>query len=249
MSHLKNNMSIIVFSILLLTGCNFLGETAEENTSPAVSLDSMITIPKGCFQMGSELGAFAERPVHTVCLDSFKMDVTEVTQIEYQGVMQVNPSEFNECSNCPVENVSWNNAQAYCDSVGKRLPTEAEWEYAIRGNTSSHYYWGDSLDDNYVWYSGNSDFKTRPVSTRKPNSWGLYDMSGNVYEWVSDLYFYYSSDSVYNPIGGTEAFLIHRVIRGGSWNSTESLRSTHRGFNIPTHSSNNLGFRCVLPLN
>jgi len=210
------------------------------------SKDGMVWIEGGKFRMGSNDGSSDEKPVHQVMVSGFYMDKTEVTQAEYERVMGKNPSKFKNCPDCPVETVSWNDAKAYCEKVGKRLPTEAEWEYAARAGTTTKYYWGNSMDGEYAWFHGNSGKKTHPVGQKKPNAWGLYDMSGNVWEWCSDRYDgnYYKSSPGKDPQGATSDG--SRVLRGGSWFVLDYfLRSAFRFRFLPFFRNYFRGFRCV----
>ncbi len=158
----------------------------------------------------------------------FYMDQYEVTQAEYSKVMLTNPSYF-QGTNRPAEKVTWNQAVAFCDKVGKRLPTEQEWERALRAGTTSPYYWGGNQPDRYAWHKGNADKQTHVVGQKEPNSWGLYDMAGNVWEWtLSD-----------HELSG-------KVVRGGSWrNGVGSLKSSHRIYSLPIHKFHYVGFRCA----
>ncbi|MCW5199985.1 SUMF1/EgtB/PvdO family nonheme iron enzyme, partial [Desulfobulbus sp. F1] len=154
-------------------------------------------VPGGCFDMGSPSNEEGhendEGPVHKVCVDSFWMGQYEVTQGQWKKIMDANPSEFKKGGNYPVEQVSWDDAQDFIkklnSSTGKsyRLPTEAEWEYACRANSSSRYCGGDDLDA-LAWHSKNSGGSTHPVGGKQGNGFGLYDMSGNVWEWCADQY-------------------------------------------------------------
>jgi formylglycine-generating enzyme required for sulfatase activity len=204
-------------------------------------------IPAGTFQQG-ETG-----DSHPVTLSqSFYLGTTEVTQTQWVSVMFNNPSSFNSCDNCPVENVSWEDVQAFIKKLndrgdGKyRLPTEAEWEYAARANSTAKYSFGDNetLLGNYAWYDKNSGSKTHEAATKQPNDWGLYDMHGNVWEWVQDWYGDYPTGSVTNPAGiktGTD-----KVIRGGSWgNDRTLLQSASRSGYAPSIRDQFLGFRLV----
>lgn len=170
---------------------------------------------------------------------SLAMGKTEVTQGQWRAVMGNNPSSFKNCGdNCPVENVSWNDAKDFIQKLnvktGKqyRLPSEAEWEYACRAGGQQEYCGSNNVDA-VAWYEGNSN-STRPVAGKQPNAFGLYDMSGNVWEWVEDCY------------GGDCA---NRVLRGGSWyGKTALLLASHRFWFEPTHKHFNDGFRLALPV-
>ena len=206
----------------------------------------MVFVEGGTYQMGSNSES-DEKPIHTVTVSSFYMDKTEVTQAEYRKVMGKNPSKFSGCDDCPVENVSWHDANEYAKKVGKRLPTEAEWEYAARGgNKSKGYSYSGSNDlDAVGWYDNNSSGKTHPVAQKQPNELGLYDMSGNVWEWCSDRYGDYSSSSQTDPQGSNSGE--YRVLRGGSWGSLDgSCRVANRNGSDPGSRYYDLGFRLVL---
>jgi formylglycine-generating enzyme required for sulfatase activity len=225
--------------------------TANEHFDSTAPPPGMRWIPGGTFRMGTTdgEGEFNEHPIHSVTLNGFFMDTTEVTQKENARVMGANPSYFKDCPDCPVENVTWTNAAAYCKKTGKRLPTEAEWEYAARGGSTSLYYWGDDMNGDYLWYTDNSAEKTHPVGLKKPNEYGLYDMIGNVWEWCNDWYdsTYYSKSPAQDPAGPQSAR--HRVFRGGSWLSNEtSLHSAHRDGGVPESRGNLFGFRCAKSL-
>ena len=213
---------------------------------------SMVYVEGGSFQMGSKKSK-DEKPIHTVTVSSFFMDKTEVTQAQYKKVMGKNPSHFSGCDDCPVERVSWHDATAFAQKVGKRLPTEAEWEYAARGGVktnsgSSQTSYAGSNDLNSVaWYGDNSGSKTHPVAQKQANALGLYDMSGNVWEWCSDWYSdsYYSESPQNDPQGPNSGS--RRVLRGGSWVYYDpDCRVVNRYRSYPdVRNDFNIGFRLV----
>ena len=220
-------------------------------------INNMVRVEGGTFTMGatSEQGSDAdsdEKPAHQVTLSSFNIGKYEVTQEEWQAVMGSNPSGFKGVKH-PVENVSWNDCQEFIRKLnsmtGKhfRLPTEAEWEYAARGgNKSRGYKYAGSNDHGSVaWYDGNSGSKTHDVGQKQPNELGLYDMSGNVWEWCQDWKGSYSSGSQTNPTGPSSGS--YRVIRGGSWRSSAGYcRVALRSYYTPDNRYIALGLRLVL---
>lgn len=195
----------------------------------------------------------SESPVHSVTLSTFYMGETEVTQKLWQAVMGYNPSYFSG-TNRPVEQVSWNMIvnefiPALNALTGRnfRLPTEAEWEYAARGGNQGHgyKYAGSNTIGKVAWYYENSNNQTHPVATKSPNELGLYDMSGNVFEWCSDWYGNYSSGSQTNPQGPSSGS--YRVLRGGCWSiGAVFCRVSERRIIIPDGANNYRGFRLVL---
>ena len=227
-------------------------------TVSGVSFD-MIAVEGGTFTMGAteEQGSDVyddEKPTHQVTLSSYYIGKTEVTQELWQAVMGSNPSNFSG-TNLPVERVSWNDCHTFVTKLnaltGKnfRLPTEAEWEYAARGGNKrkGYKYSGSNTIDDVAWYDSNSSSKTHPVATKAPNELGIYDMSGNVYEWCSDWYSssYYSSSSQTNPTGPTSGSL--RVGRGGSWRTdARYCRVSYRNYYLPVNSNYYLGLRLCL---
>ena len=223
------------------------GKNASFKVVVFSSPPGMVFVEGGTYQMGSNSGDDDEQPIHTVTVSSFYMDKTEVTQAEYRKVMGKNPSHFSGCDDCPVENVSWHDANAYAKKVGKRLPTEAEWEYAARGgNKSKGYTYSGSNDlDAVGWYDNNSGSKSHPVAQKQPNELGLYDMSGNVWEWCWDRYGDYSSSSQTDPQGSNSGE--YRVLRGGSWGSFDTFcRVASRNGRNPNFRYYYFGFRLVL---
>ena len=214
----------------------------------------MITVEGGSFQMGSTDGDDDEMPVHEVSLNSFAIGQTEVTQELWQAVMESNPSNFTG-NKRPVEKVSWNQCQTFISKLNQltgknfRLPTEAEWEYAARGGNKSKgfTYSGSNNIDDVAWYKSNSNNATHDVGTKAPNELGIYDMSGNVYEWCQDWYGenYYSKSVVNNPTGATSSN--SRVLRGGSWaDDSKDCRNTYRYDYAPTYDFFFIGLRLAL---
>ncbi|ACF47375.1 protein of unknown function DUF323 (plasmid) [Prosthecochloris aestuarii DSM 271] len=220
-----------------------------------------VKISAGCFNMGRdpnfEDGSDDELPRHRVCITKpFYIGKTEVTQAQWVAVMGSNPSNFKGRNN-PVETVSWNDVQTFIRRLNQkeggnkyRLPTEAEWEYAARAGSSSTYHFGDDkgMVGQYGWYLDNSSERTHPVAQKRPNQWGLYDMHGNVWEWVQDWYDenYYRNSPMNDPKGPSSGRA--RVHRGGSWYvAAGNLRSACRSRLIfsPGSRYDDLGFRLV----
>ncbi len=188
-------------------------------------------------------GIFVREDNQKVKIQSFYINRYEVTQNSFVSILSINPS-YRKGNNLPVENVSWSQASNYCREINGRLPTEAEWEYAARAGTQSNYYWQGEPVNAYAWYYKNSLNQTHPVGQKLPNNWGLYDMSGNVFEWVQDWYGNYSPYQLLNPQGPQAGN--SRVTRGGSWFSDiSSLKSSSRFKNRPAFTSYKLGFRCA----
>jgi len=232
-------------------------EDARTFTSPTLGA-AFALIPSGTFMMGSpndESGRYDSENQHQVTISRpFYMQTTEVTQGQWQKVMGSNPSQFSSCGNdCPVERVSWNDVQEFIRKLNSmegtdryRLPTEAQWEYAARAGTTTRFYSGDKDDDlsRAGWYGGNSGSKTHPVSLKTLNAWGLYDMHGNVWEWVQDREGYYPAGNLIDPEGPSSGSF--RVVRGGCWDvDTRVCRSAFRGYGGPGSRVGDLGFRLL----
>jgi formylglycine-generating enzyme required for sulfatase activity len=242
-------MKKLIVAILFFIG------TAEFAVAQKDPLNhEMIFVEGGTFQMGSSSGFSDEKPVHSVTLSAFNIGKYEVTQAQWTAVMGNNPSSFSGCENCPVENVSWNDVQQYISKLnsqtGKnyRLPTEAEWEFSARGGKSSKgFTYSGSNDLNAVaWNTDNSGSKTHAVGGKQANELGVYDMTGNVWEWCSDWSGTYNSYSETNPTGASSGQF--RVLRGGSWfgNAGYCRAALRFRFN-PASRINHYGFRLVLP--
>lgn len=188
---------------------------------------TMVAVKGGTFTMGAtseQTGADSnESPTHMVTLSDYYIGETEVTQELWQAVMGSNPSKFTGNLQRPVEMVSWNDCQTFITKLNAltgetfSLPTEAEWEYAARGgNKAQRYeYSGSNTIGDVAWYRSNSSSTTHPVKTKQANELGIYDMSGNVWEWCSDWYGSYSSSAQTDPVGPSSGS--ERVLRGGSW--------------------------------
>ena len=219
----------------------------------------MVEVRGGTFRMGatSEQGSDVwdnEKPVHSVTLSGYYIGKTEVTQALWKAVMGSNPRKFIG-DNLPVEMVSWDDCQEFIRELNAltgqnfRLPTEAEWEFACRGgnNSRGYKYSGSNNLGSVAWYDGNSGNKTHPVGTKAPNELGIYDMSGNVWEWCADWYGDYSSGAQTNPTGPYGGS--NRVYRGGSWNyDVGRCRSSNRDFYYPWIRDIILGLRLALSL-
>jgi formylglycine-generating enzyme required for sulfatase activity len=236
-------------------GPGTVGEPSEFTNSLQMKF---VRIEAGEFDMGTppaEAGHYPEETLHHVRITKpFLMGSTPVTQAQWTAVMGNNPSLFHG-DRLPVENVSWDDAVAFCGKLSQkegkhyRLPTEAEWEYACRAGTKTAFSFGDDegkLGD-YAWYFGNSGTTTHEVGTRKPNPWGLYDMHGNVWQWCSDFYGAYQGDET-DPKGPKQGSdTTSRVLRGGSWDIDPWVcRSGFRIWNAPGYRDLNFGFRLVL---
>jgi formylglycine-generating enzyme required for sulfatase activity len=223
--------------------------------SAALKID-FVRVPGGCMQMGSDRGEKHERPVHKACVSDFELGKYEVTQGQWKSVMGSNPSQFSACGdNCPVEMVSWNDAQEFIAALNARkigvfrLPTEAEWEYACRDGGKDQIYAGKADASNVArlaWLKGFSNKQTHPVGGKEANALGLHDMSGNVWEWVQDTFAtpYRTDLAELNPVlveAGKE-----RVLRGGSFDGKENyVRCAIRNRNDAGRQDRRLGLRLV----
>jgi len=247
---LQKILLLIVFISLTLSVCSSCYKkdkvTLPVSGESVLPDDNMVFIHGGTFEMGNKGGKKDEKPVHKVTLSSFYMGKYEVTNKEYCAY---DPGHKNPGDNLPVSEINWDEAVGYCkwlsNETGKnyRLPTEAEWEYACRGGTDTFYYWVNTMDGQYCCYAKNSDHKAGGVGQKLPNAPGLYDMSGNLWEWCIDWYGDYPSDPQTDPAGPSSGWF--HVVRGGSWcSSEEQCRSTYRSNSINIRI-NNIGFRLV----
>jgi formylglycine-generating enzyme required for sulfatase activity len=225
-----------------------------------------VLIPPGKYQMGYSYNdskcSNYEKPAHSVTITrGFWIGQTPVTQAAYKNVTGANPSHFKG-DQLPVERITWDEAQAYCHRVGMRLPTEAEWEYAARGGNTAALY---GPLTRIAWYKGNSGGTTHRVAQKQANDYGLYDMLGNVDEWVSDFYTFYVDNDAVNPLPPTHVPLVEgapdvpsvasfpsaeasssRVVRGASWdNDAYFVSASGRMRYDPGNRHQNVGFRCA----
>ena len=236
-------------------------KTLQQNYIDAETGMEFVLVNGGCYEMGDSfrLGQSREQPVHRVCVDDFYIGKYEVTLEQWKKIQRSVPSAiktygFKNCTDsCPVGGVSWNDTQDYINQLNSRtgktyrLPTEAEWEYAARSGGKREIYAGTSSHDklpHYAWYDYNSGGEFHAVGQKKPNGLGIYDMSGNVYEWVADRYGdnYYSNSPKKNPQGPSSGAL--RVHRGGSESGDWSMmRTTDRNCHAPDFNLDTMGFR------
>lgn len=286
-------ISITLIHILLhSSGAASTVTSNKTYVDPTTGME-LVFVPGGCFQMGDMFGEGKtdEKPVHEVCLDDFYIGKYEVTQGEYLQITGTNPSRFNKGDRYPVDRVNWFDTQAFIERLNSkssqsyRLPTEAEWEYAARGggkkvrfgtgrntigSNEANY---NALPDYKTSYSRNGIYRESPVAVGSfsPNSLGIYDMSGNLWEWCQDWYDeeYYKSSPRNNPTGPSSANLSmlknaswaysrsreqvdnwgFRVLRGGSWAYYPwSVRAANRNYMMLNYRGYNRGFRLVLPV-
>ncbi len=263
MNERENTLTGTIFFLLIVCASSLaMCQTLETITVPLELLEGakpleMILIPNGEFIIGSpedEQGRYSNEEQHQVTLTkSFYLGRYEVTQAHWLAVMETNPSAFTESVNQPVENVSWNDCQDYIQQLNAlglgrfRLPTEAEWEYAARAGTTGRYYWGEDPDytaiEQYAWYEATSENQTHEVRLKTPNAWGLYDISGNIWEWCEDPFDEYPQGPQIDPVGTTGTF---RVFRGGSWNYPPvDCRCAVRNAGSPYPRHYDIGFRLV----
>lgn len=238
------------------TGGSIASGGASASTAPTLETGEMASIPAGAFQMGHAAGNADELPVHTVSVDAFELDVTEVTVLAYRqcvnaGICTAASTTHEACNgvlstvdNHPVNCVDWNQATTYCDWAGKRLPTEEEWEYAARGTASLTFPWGEqAADDTRLCWSGSGVTRTTtcPVGQFPAGAspFGILDMAGNVFEWTSSQY----------SLDYTSALLSdYRVLRGvGNWfaETLAPAAAANRARTTPISQGEGVGFRCA----
>jgi len=248
-------MSVLSYVVLtaaiavICPSCAHAEASGNDGASPP-----MVVIPAGRFDMGSLDGNDDERPVHSVAIRRFELSKTEVTQAQWRAVMGSNPSKFQGCDDCPVENVGWSDVKEFLKRLNAktartyRLPTEAEWEYACRAGSRQEYCGGGSLDS-VAWSSNNSGGKTHPVAGKQSNAFGMYDMSGNVWEWVEDCYHANYDGAPGDGTAWSAADCTLRVLRGGSWFAEPAYtRASNRVGHEVDFRNSNIGFRVARTL-
>ena len=227
------------------------GGGLQDGATRTINGIEVVFVSAGTFTQGAgapDGWGIVERQV--TLTQGFWISKYPVTQAQYQAVMGENPSFFSGRPNNPVEQVNWFDAVAFAEAVGGRLPTEADWEFAARGgNRSQGFIYSGSNDLNEVgWFWENSDGETKPVGQKLPNELGIYDMSGNVWEWTSDWWSNFGTASVTDPTGPNTGS--GRVVRGGSWfNNAEGCRVANRGHVNPESGGGFLGFRVAFAPN
>ena len=257
-------VSWVLFMVVCLLLCGQSSNSANRiETEAGVA---MVLIRTGEMMMGGLDGMVDEQPPHQLRISSYYIDTCEVTQEEFERLMAENPSRWKDPRR-PVERVRWSDAIKYCNARsleeglqpcydletwqcdfsanGYRLPTEAEWEYACRAGSKTSYFFGEEKKKltNFAWFDDNSVGMTRPVGTKLPNPWGLYDMYGNVAEWCNDFYQvdYYKESPPQDPRGAPSSET--RVVRDGSWNSpAERCRSAFRDNEDPGYADVCFGY-------
>jgi len=272
----KKYVIINTIAIMILTSTSAYGDSTSDpqpETDRQPITGELIQVECGTFIMGSTNDSDKAKPVHQVTVQPFYIGKYEVTQKEWKDVMGTNASHYNG-DNLPVEMITWHDAIEYCNkrsvkegltpaytvngqnvtwnkkADGYRLPTEAEWEYAARGgnNGSAEFiYSGSNTVDDVAWYSENSGNKTHEVGQKKPNDLGLYDMSGNVWEWCWDWYEGYPNEPQTDPSGALTGST--RIPRGGPYyDGASQQRVAYRGAREPSYLYNSIGLRVVRSL-
>jgi len=249
---LKAILFLFFFSGSIIFGDNIT--TWAENSKV---FDDMVFIAKGTFKRGcNQFGPQHGAPEQAVHLDSFWIDKYEVTNKKFESIFpehNLRRSIYGDCDNCPVSKISWYEAADYCHLVGKSLPSEAQWERAAGNGNGCEFPWGNGFDLMSPPARGGLKLhdKAFPVGSFSPNGNGLYDMAGNVWEWVSDWFSirYYHADTLHNPRGPMSGTM--KVRRGGSWSdSVRAMASGYRDWSNPfSRGFTDIGFRCTVNLN
>ncbi len=240
---------IIILIAAIAIGTGFKPLAAKRLKIKKIAGVAFVYIPAGSYLMGSPkgYGYKNERPQKKIVMQGFWMSRYEVSQRLYRRIMKRNPSTFRKSGSFPVETVSWHQAVKFTKrfsqryKVAVRLPYEKEWEYACRAGSKKLYYWGNHINKRYAWYNMTSNDDIHKIRSKRPNRWGLYNMSGNVAEWCLDWY----SDSPENGMGPDSG--IGKVVRGGSWaDDAYWLRSAFRTSSDPKTRAFTIGFRLVM---
>lgn len=253
----------ILILLLFISSFNVKNETIENHLTDKSKEeiiknleDNMMKIPKGKFQMGCvndtlPLCDYQTKPLRDVTISAFELGKYEVTQEEWEAVMGENPSYNKDCDQCPVDMVSHKDIQVFIEALNEltkkkyRLPSEAEWEYAAIGGQSYIYAGGDDIDS-VSWYDKNSNNKSHPVGQKLPNGYGLYDMSGNIWEWCQDFYHENYKDAPLDNQPVTK-YSPHKSLRGGSYSNYKGFgRAYARGVLSTTSRKDNAGFRLAM---
>ncbi len=246
--------AFLILLVLILSPAILSAENLSAFTDPTTGME-FISVKGGCYQMGDN--SDDDNPAHEVCVNDFYMGKYAVTQGQWKTITGTYPTYFSSCGdNCPVEQISWDDVQDFISKLNQRtgkryrLPTEAEWEYAARSGGTNGKWAGTSSESqlgDYAWYGSNSGGKVHPVGQKKPNGLGLYDMSGNIWEWVQDWYDknYYRNSPRNNPTGPSSG--TYRVLRGGSWSRNAMFTSVSvRSRIIPGCWLDYYGFRLAM---
>jgi formylglycine-generating enzyme required for sulfatase activity len=260
----KSGVGLTIFILCLLGAVNIVliqsdVRAQSEEPIPSTYKDTVtgmefVWVEGGCYSMGDNFGdgSFDEKPVHQVCVDGFYIGKYEVTQGQWHEIMRYNPSMFKKGDRNPVEQVSWDDTQEFIKKLNLlhrmhfSLPTEAQWEYACRSMEIEEKNCGGNDANSVAWNKSNSMGMTHQVGTKSPNGFEIYDMSGNVEEWVIDWYdsHYYGKSSRNNPQGPPSGAL--HVIRGGSWSHNPmDVRAAARNWYSPGVRIAYVGFRLV----
>ena len=229
---------------------------SEPGVEPGNIFEDMVLIPAGTYKRGCDrFGHRHGAPAHLVYLDAYMIDKYEITNEKFEKVFpehSLRRSPHSKCDNCPVSKISWFEAADYCHLKGKSLPSEAQWERAAQGESGCEYPWSGEFDPENPQARGGVKLKDKssPVGSYPPNKNGLYDMAGNVWEWVSDWFSirYYFREVLYNPRGPRHGIM--KVRRGGSWSdSIKAMRSGYRDWSSPfSRGFSDIGFRCAINL-